>query len=58
MPTIIYFQEVVGEEIECECGYSSGYVDYYNRSSKMTSANDEWTCPQCGKTAKLEEVFR
>ena len=56
MPTIIYFEEVVGEEIECECGYSSGYVDY--RSSKMTSANDEWTCPQCGKTAKLEEVFR
>ena len=56
MPRIIYFEEVVGEEIECECGYSSGYVDY--RSSKMTSANDEWTCPQCGKTAKLEEVFR
>ena len=58
MPTIIYFSEIVGEEIECECGYSSGYVDYNNHSSSIWDVNEEWTCPECGKTERLEEDFR
>lgn len=57
MPTIIYFSEVVGEKIECECGYESGYIDYHNRISKMTDVGEEWTCPQCGITERLEEDF-
>mgnify|MGYP000971726090 CR=1 FL=1 len=58
MPTITYFQEVVGEIIECECGFESEYIDYHNHSSKITDPNEEWTCPECGKTERLDEDFR
>ena len=57
MPTIIYFQETVGEKIECECGYESDYIDYHGHSSKLTDVGEEWTCPECGATGKLEEDF-
>ena len=58
MPRLIYFQEIVGEQIECECGYESDYVNYDINIGESVDACEEWTCPQCGKTERLDEDFR
>jgi len=52
--TIYYTEEVVGQEIKCDCGYEGGYHDYiYGDFGE--DASEPWTCPDCGKTFALDE---
>jgi len=55
--TLIYTEEVVGEHIECDCGYETEYIDYDYYSSENEEC-DEWECPSCGKTHKLDVDWR
>ena len=54
--TLYYTEEVVGEQVICDCGYETDYVDY-GYSNETTDVGEEWTCPQCGKTFTLNEDF-
>jgi len=54
--TLFYTEQAVGEQIQCDCGYESDYVDY-DYSSDTVDVAEDWRCPSCGCTSKLEEEF-
>lgn len=55
--TIVYIEEVVGEYIECDCGYTEN-KDSSRYNDTGYDQLDEFTCPDCGETHQLEPDWR